>query len=45
MLGKPPVSEQKLIDEAIDEAARCTELWFKEGLAKATSRLHTFKAQ
>ncbi|HGE8017783.1 TPA: aminoacyl-tRNA hydrolase, partial [Salmonella enterica] len=23
----------------------CTELWFKEGLAKATSRLHTFKAQ
>ncbi|EDY0871099.1 aminoacyl-tRNA hydrolase, partial [Salmonella enterica subsp. enterica serovar Braenderup] len=26
-------------------AARCTELWFKEGLAKATSRLHTFKAQ
>ncbi|EHD4046395.1 aminoacyl-tRNA hydrolase [Salmonella enterica] len=45
VLGKPPVSEQKLIDEAIDEAARCTELWFKEGLAKATSRLHTFKAQ
>eukprot|EP01083_Nonionella_stella_P229998 813460_1 len=23
VLGKPPVSEQKLIDEAIDEAARC----------------------
>lgn len=45
VLGKPPVSEQKLIDMAIDEAARCTEMWFKEGLAKATSRLHTFKAQ
>lgn len=45
VLGKPPVTEQKLIDEAIDEAARCTEVWFKEGLAKATSRLHTFKAQ
>ncbi|MCZ0506171.1 aminoacyl-tRNA hydrolase, partial [Escherichia coli] len=30
---------------AIDEAARCTEVWFKEDLAKATSRLHTFKAQ
>jgi PTH1 family peptidyl-tRNA hydrolase len=45
VLGKPPVSEQKLIDEAIDEAARCTELWFKDGLAKATSRLHAFKAQ
>lgn len=28
VLGKPPVSEQKLIDEAIDEAARCTEMWF-----------------
>ncbi|EFT4034894.1 aminoacyl-tRNA hydrolase, partial [Salmonella enterica] len=39
VLGKPPVSEQKLIDMAIDEAARCTEMWFKEGLAKATSRL------
>nr|VUD23922.1 Peptidyl-tRNA hydrolase [Salmonella sp. NCTC 7297] len=45
VLGKPPVSEQKLIDMAIGEAARCTEMWFKEGLAKATSRLHTFKAQ
>ena len=45
VLGKPPVSEQKLIDEAIDEAARCTEILFKDGLTKATSRLHTFKAQ
>lgn len=45
VLGKPPASEQKLIDEAVDEAARCTEVWLKEGLAKATSRLHTFKAQ
>ncbi|MGK9174337.1 aminoacyl-tRNA hydrolase [Yokenella regensburgei] len=45
VLGKPPASEQKLIDEAVDEAVRCTELWLKDGLAKATSRLHTFKAQ
>ena len=45
VLGKPPVSEQKLIDEAIDEAARCTEMWFTEGLTKATNRLHAFKAQ
>ncbi|MDT1800352.1 aminoacyl-tRNA hydrolase, partial [Salmonella enterica subsp. enterica serovar Oslo] len=29
LLGKPPVTEQKLIDEANDEAARCKELWFK----------------
>ena len=45
VLGKPPVSEQKLIDDAVDEAVRCTEVWLKDGLAKATSRLHTFKAQ
>ncbi len=42
VLGKPPVSEQKLIDEAIDEAARCTEMWFTDGLTKATNRLHAF---
>ncbi|HCN3563557.1 TPA: aminoacyl-tRNA hydrolase [Escherichia coli] len=45
VLGKPPVSEQKLIDETIDEAARCTEMWFTDGLTKATNRLHAFKAQ
>jgi len=45
VLGNPPVSEQKLIDEAIDEAARCTEMWFTDGLTKATNRLHAFKAQ
>jgi PTH1 family peptidyl-tRNA hydrolase len=45
VLGKPPVSEQKLIDDAVDEAVRCTELWLKDGLTKATNRLHAFKAQ
>ena len=45
VLGKPPVSEQKLIDDAIDEAARCTEIWLQDGLTKATNRLHAFKAQ
>ena len=45
VLGKPPASEQKLIDEAVDEAARCTEMWLKDGLTKATNRLHAFKAQ
>jgi len=45
VLGKPPVSEQKQIDEAVDEAARCTEIWLKDGLTKATNRLHAFKAQ
>ncbi|BDH45604.1 peptidyl-tRNA hydrolase [Salmonella enterica subsp. enterica serovar Choleraesuis] len=45
VLGKPPVSEQKLIDDAVDEAARCTEVWAKDGLTLATNRLHAFKAQ
>ena len=45
VLGKAPQSEQKLIDEAIDEALRCIELLFKDNLAKATHRLHSFKAQ
>nr|WP_269134940.1 aminoacyl-tRNA hydrolase [Pseudescherichia vulneris] len=45
VLGKPPASEQKLIDDAVDEAVRCTELWLKEDLVKATNRLHAFKAQ
>ena len=45
VLGKPPASEQKLIDDAVDEAARCTEIWLKDGLTKATNRLHAFKAQ
>jgi PTH1 family peptidyl-tRNA hydrolase len=34
VLGKPPASEQKLIDDAVDEAARCTEIWLKDGLTK-----------
>ncbi|HHU1901383.1 TPA: aminoacyl-tRNA hydrolase, partial [Escherichia coli] len=24
---------------------RCTEMWFTDGLTKATNRLHAFKAQ
>ena len=44
VLGKPPQSEQKLIDEAIDEAARCTEVWLKDDLLKAMDRLRAFKA-
>ncbi|SUG88248.1 Peptidyl-tRNA hydrolase [Salmonella enterica subsp. enterica] len=31
VLGKPPVSEQKLIDEAIDEAARCNGIVVQRG--------------
>jgi PTH1 family peptidyl-tRNA hydrolase len=45
VLGKPPSSEQKLIDDAIDESLRCTEMLMKEGLEKTVQRLHSFKAQ
>ncbi|VTR45073.1 Peptidyl-tRNA hydrolase [Serratia fonticola] len=44
MLGKPPASEQTLIDDAIDESLRCTEILLKEGMTKAMNRLHAFKA-
>ncbi|QCR35923.1 aminoacyl-tRNA hydrolase [Nissabacter sp. SGAir0207] len=44
VLGKPPTSEQQLIDSAIDESLRCTELLMKEGLEVAMRRLHSFKA-
>lgn len=45
VLGKPPVSDQTRIDNVIDEAVRCTELWQKEGKLKAMNRLHSFKAE
>lgn len=45
VLGKPPVSEQKMIDEAIDESLRCTEILIKDGLEKTVQRLHSFQAQ
>ena len=44
VLGKPPASEQTLIDNAVDEAARCTDVWLKEDLLKAMNRLHSYKA-
>ncbi len=44
VLGKPPASEQKRIDEAIDEALRCTDILINEGMSKAINRLHAFKA-
>ncbi|MBP6121200.1 MULTISPECIES: aminoacyl-tRNA hydrolase [Providencia] len=44
VLGKPAMSEQKLIDEAIDEALRCTDILLVDGMEKAINRLHSFKA-
>lgn len=45
VLGKAPATEQRMIEEIIDEAVRSTEVWFKEDMAKAMNRLHSVKAQ
>lgn len=44
VLGKPPMSEQKLIDDAINEALSCTDILMRDGYEKAINRLHSFKA-
>lgn len=44
VLGKAPANEQSLLEQAIDEGARCFEIWEKDGIKKAQNRLHTFKA-
>ncbi|OUR61962.1 aminoacyl-tRNA hydrolase [Colwellia sp. 39_35_sub15_T18] len=43
VLGKAPQNEQVLIEDAIDEASRCFDIWQKDGLTKAQQRLHAFK--
>ena len=44
VLGKAPATEQAQIDQALDEAMRCTELLLKQDLITAMNRLHAFKA-
>ncbi|MGX2950954.1 aminoacyl-tRNA hydrolase [Ursidibacter sp. B-7004-1] len=44
VLGKPSPTDKPLIDAAIDEASRCIDLLFKDGIVKATNRLNAFKA-
>jgi len=44
VLGKPLASEQPLIDDAIDEALRCTEVLLKEGIDRAMARMNGFKS-
>lgn len=43
VLGKAPKNEQDLIESAIDEAARCFDIWQTQSLLKAQQRLHAFK--
>ena len=44
VLGKPSANEQALIEQTIDEAVRCFDIWQKDDLKKAQNRLHSFKA-
>jgi len=44
VLNKPSQPEQNLIDQAIDESVRCTEVLLKQGIDAAMNRLHSFKA-
>ena len=44
VLGKPAQQERAAIEQAIDEAVRCTEILLKNDLKMAQNRLHSFKA-
>ncbi|MGX2974227.1 aminoacyl-tRNA hydrolase [Ursidibacter arcticus] len=44
VLGKPSPTDKPLIDAAVDEASRCVDVLFKDGIVKATNRLNAFKA-
>lgn len=44
VLNRPTQPEQQLIDAALDEAMRATEIMFSDDMAKAMNRLHSFKA-
>ncbi len=44
VLSKASPQDQDKINAAIDEASRSLEIWFKEGVTKATNRLNSFKA-
>ncbi|WP_109428140.1 aminoacyl-tRNA hydrolase [Aggregatibacter kilianii] len=43
VLNKPSPSEREALEKALDEAANCVELLFKDGIIKATNRLNSFK--
>lgn len=43
VLGKPAPQDQEKINSAVDEASRCVEVLFKDGIVKATNRLNGFR--
>ncbi|AKO46105.1 aminoacyl-tRNA hydrolase [[Haemophilus] ducreyi] len=44
VLSKPAPQDQQKINAVIDEASRCLEILFKDGVTSATNRLNSFKA-
>ncbi|MCK3657618.1 aminoacyl-tRNA hydrolase [Pasteurellaceae bacterium Pebbles2] len=44
VLSKAAPQDQEKINAAVDEASRCMDILFKDGVAKATTRLNGFKA-
>ncbi|AEY01003.1 peptidyl-tRNA hydrolase [Oceanimonas sp. GK1] len=44
VLTKAPAAEQELLDAAVDEAVRATDILFNDGMIKAMNRLHAFNA-
>ena len=44
VLGKAPSADQEKMDAAVNEAARAMDIWFKDGVTKATNQLNGFKA-
>ena len=44
VLGKAPSADQEKMDAAVNEAARAMDVWFKDGVTKATNQLNGFKA-
>ena len=44
VLGKAPSADQEKMDAAVNEAAQAMDIWFKDGVTKATNQLNGFKA-
>ncbi|MGO3228322.1 MAG: aminoacyl-tRNA hydrolase [Oceanisphaera sp.] len=44
VLTKAPASEHALLEAAVDEASRCTDILYNDGINKAMNRLHSFNA-
>lgn len=44
VLSKPPASDLSSIEQAIDEAERCVDIWLGDSLSNAQQRLHSFSA-